>query len=78
MNQDKYIIRGQVFNQQQIHNMSLSDFVVNNISNMPRFLYKYYSNMLDEETGENHSLLALENNTVYLQFYMPWIKKLNL
>ena len=67
MIQDKFIIRGQVFNQQQIQNMSLSDLVVNNINNMPRYLYKYYSNIIDEETGENYSLMALENNTVYLQ-----------
>lgn len=67
MNQDKFIIRGQAFNQQQIQNMSLSDLTVNNMNNMPRYLYKYYSNTLDEETGKNYSLMALENNTVYLQ-----------
>lgn len=67
MDQDKYIIRGQAFNQQQIQDMSLQDIIVNNVSNMPRYLYKYYRNIVDKETGENYSLLALENNTVYLQ-----------
>lgn len=67
MNQDKFFIRGQVFNQQQIQNMSLSDLAVNSMDNMPRYLYKYYSNILDEKTGINYSLVALENNTVYLQ-----------
>ena len=67
MDQDRYIIRGQVFNQKQIQEMSLQDLIVNNTGNMPRYLYKYYRNIVDEETGENYSLLALENNTVYLQ-----------
>lgn len=67
MKQNEYIIQNQVYTQEQIEKLSLAEWAVNRITNMPKSLVKYFPNVIDEETGRNYSLEALENNTVYLQ-----------
>jgi len=67
MKQNEYIIQNQVYTQEQIEKLSLAEWAVNRIINMPKSLVKYFPNVIDEETGRNYSLEALENNTVYLQ-----------
>lgn len=62
-----YIIRNQVYTQEQIRNLDRAEWAVRNITNMPKSLFKYFSNNVDIDTGRNYSLEALENNTVYLQ-----------
>lgn len=63
----EFIIRNQVYTQEQIRKLNLAEWAASNIVNMPKSLFKYFSNTVDEETGRNYSLEALENNTVYLQ-----------
>lgn len=67
MKQNEYIIQNQVYTQEQIEKLSLAEWAVNRIINMPKSLVKYFPNVIDEETERNYSLEALENNTVYLQ-----------
>lgn len=67
MKQNEYIIRNQVYTQEQISKLSLTEWVTSNITSMPNRLFKYFRNTIDEKTGRNYSIEALENNTVYLQ-----------
>lgn len=67
MGQNEYIIRNQLYTQEQIRNLNMADWTVSNITNMPKSLFKYFRNTIDEKTGRNYSLEALENNTVHLQ-----------
>lgn len=67
MEQSEYIIRNQVYTREQIEKLSLEEWATNNITNMPRSLFKYFRNVIDIDTGRNYSLEALESNTVYLQ-----------
>lgn len=67
MAQNEYIIRNQVYTQEQIRELSLTEWATRNITSMPNKLFKYFRNTIDEETGRNYSIEALENNTVYLQ-----------
>ena len=62
-----YIIRNQVYTQEQIRNLNRAEWAVHNITNMPKSLFKYFPNTVDIDSGRNYSLEALENNTVYLQ-----------
>lgn len=45
----------EVYTQEQIEKWSLADWVVNRIINMPKRLFKYYRNVIDEENGRNYS-----------------------
>lgn len=67
MGQNEFIIRNRVYTQEQIANLTFEQWAIDRISNMPKRLFKYYRNIVDEETKINYSLEALENNTVYLQ-----------
>lgn len=67
MKQNEYIIQNQIYTQEQIEKLSLADWAVNRITNMPKSLFKYFPNVVDKESGRNYSIEALENNTVYLQ-----------
>ncbi len=67
MGKNEFIIRNRVYTQEQIANLTFEQWAIDRISNMPKRLFKYYRNIVDEETKINYSLEALENNTVYLQ-----------
>jgi hypothetical protein len=67
MGQNEFIIRNRVYTKEQIVNLTFEQWAIERISNMPQRLFKYYRNIVDEETKRNYSLEALENNTVYLQ-----------
>lgn len=63
----EFIIRKQSYTLEQIRNLRFGEWAVSNITNMPKSLFKYYRNTVDEESGRNFSLEALETNKVYLQ-----------
>ena len=63
----EFYIRGQQYSLDQIKKLTRTDFCLQNITNMPLSLYKYFPNVISPDTGINYSQEALINNTVYLQ-----------
>lgn len=63
----EYYINGKSYTKKEISELTQEDFVLKNINEMPLKLYKYFPNVISKEDGCNHSVEALENNTVYLQ-----------
>lgn len=63
----EFYIRGQQYFLEQIQKLIRTDFCLQNITNMPLSLYKYFPNVTSSDTGINYSQEALINNTVYLQ-----------
>ena len=60
-----YYVCGGRYTYDEINAMTLKEFGLRRIGSMPSKLYKYFSNRVVD--GRNHSIAALENNTVYLQ-----------
>lgn len=60
-----YYICGGRYTDYEIESMSLTELGMRRMRSMPKKIYKYFSNLGDEEN--NHSIQALKNNTVYLQ-----------
>ncbi len=63
----EFYIRGQQYSLEQIKELTQEKFCLQNITNMPTKLYKYFPNVISADTGINYSQEALINNTVYLQ-----------
>ncbi len=62
----EYIINGVQYSQTVVHSLTQNDFIIRSISQMPKSLFKYYPDTVNND-GINHSIYALMNNTVYLQ-----------
>ena len=62
----EFYIRGQQYSLDQIKKLTRTDFCLQNITNMPLSLYKYFPNVASSDTGINYSQEALINNTVHL------------
>lgn len=69
LNNSYCIVNGELMRLDQIENMGYREFWLRSKLYMPKKLYKYYSNISKEKNGEwiNHSHMALENNTVFMQ-----------
>lgn len=63
----EFYIRGKRYSLDQVQKLTRTDFCLQNITNMPLSLYKYFPNVISPNTGINHSQEALINNTVCLQ-----------
>ena len=69
LNDSYCLVNGALMRLEQIQNMGCKEFWMRSKLNMPNKFYKYYPNTYEEENGKliNYSLLALENNTVFMQ-----------
>lgn len=61
------IVNGAITNLEEIQKMGYREFSLRSKLNMPLKLYRYYPNRVDEKSGNNYSLQALRDNTVFLQ-----------
>lgn len=61
-----FYICGGRYTSEEIQKISLQELGMRSIGSIPSKLYKYYPNSIDED-GNNYSLQALKNGTVYLQ-----------
>ena len=61
------IVNGAVMPLAEIHSMGYDEFALRSKINMPLRLYRYYPNIVNNDTHVNYSLQALRDNTVYLQ-----------
>ena len=60
-----YYICGGRYTYDEINAMTLEEFAMRRLRSLPHKLYKYFPNKIID--GNNYSIEALENNTVYLQ-----------
>ena len=69
LNDSYCFVNGSLMRLDQIESMGYREFWMRSKLNMPKKLYKYYSNISKEKDGIeiNHSHQALENNTVFMQ-----------
>lgn len=63
------IVNGAIMNIDDIQNMGYKEFGMRSKISMPLKLYRYYPNLVNKEDGieKNYSLMALRNNTVFMQ-----------
>lgn len=59
------LVNGSLQKLEDIQKMGYEEFSYRARLNMPRKLYRYYPNKTNGENGENYSIQALRNNTVY-------------
>lgn len=62
---EQCIINGEVYNLAEIENLGFEKFTFAKQNVVPNKLYRFYPNI--SKQGINHSIQALENNTVYMQ-----------
>ena len=62
-----YCWNHQYFTKEQIESITRQDYILSRLNNQPTKLYKYFPNIVDQQTGRNFSVEALQKNTVYLQ-----------
>ena len=61
------LVNGRLQKLEDIQKMGYEEFSYRARLNMPLKLYRYYPNKTNGENGENYSIQALRDNTVYLQ-----------
>ena len=60
-----YYINDILYNEEQINQITWDNFTLSIVNSHPKYLYKYFPNSTND--GKNHSVEAIENNTVFLQ-----------
>ena len=63
------VINGAFMTLEDVEKMGYDEFLYRSKINMPLRLYKYFSNAENDKEGSkvNYSMIALKNNTVYMQ-----------